>query len=153
MSNDLYQKIYNEISGLLPLEWKKIIFYGENGNDSYLYEFFIVDLDGKTIKCFDLPEIDNIAMALAFSNINAAVTTEKSEISKDKQWDIITLIIDNLGNFSAEYQFKEMNYDEYEQHAIWKYRFLGEIPDEENTISYNAVKKFLQEEESKKQVQ
>ncbi len=60
-NSTMFQKIYDCISLYVSIDWKKIVFYAEYEEGSYTIEFYVKDFNNKYIKCYALPNVDELA--------------------------------------------------------------------------------------------
>lgn len=122
MINDtIYLKIFNIIKPLLPDEWEKLVVYIGYGNESYNMSFY-VGVNGKMIKCFDLPDADQKDILLAYSEINKIVSVERDK-EADK-WSSMTLVV--VGDdFHADFDYSEIPIGDIDYKKEWEKKYIG----------------------------
>lgn len=140
---DLFQGIYEKIADYLPTEYEKLVFYAEHQSSAYKFEFFVFSNGTEWIKCYDLQDIELDDLLDSYEEINELITAVKEQDPVSNQWDILTITIDKSGRFSADYQYKDADFDEYQHNAIWRYKYLKEMPEKENITAYSAVTDYL----------
>lgn len=120
MQDNIYQQIYNEIDQFLPNGWEKLVIYIEYGFNSYSISFYVTT-KGKTVKCFDLPHIDELELLASFSKIDKFVGPER-EKEVDK-WSNMTLVIEGE-NFDADFDYTDLSKGGFAYKREWKKKYL-----------------------------
>ena len=111
MKNVSYQSIFNILQEILPDNWHKVVFYAEYGESSYSMKYFVDFGDGQYIDCFRLKGITKIMPI-------------RKELSKKDTWTVMTLVVDENGNFKADYEYKDISEDLVGYYNGWKNRYL-----------------------------
>lgn len=120
MQDKIYQQIYNEVDSFLPNKWNKLVVYIEYGVDSYSMSFYVT-AEGKTVKCFDLPYIDESKLLDAFSRIDKIIGPErKNEADK---WTNMTLVIEE-GKFKADFDYTDLSKGSFAYKREWKKKYI-----------------------------
>lgn len=120
MQDSIYQQIYNEVDSFLPNKWSKLIVYIEYGDDSYNMSFYVT-AEEKTVKCFDLPYIDESKLMDAFSKIDKIISPERA--NEDKKWSNMTLIIEE-DSFKADFDYTDLSKGSFAYKREWKKKYL-----------------------------
>lgn len=145
MNEKIYGIIANEILKITSSNWKEIIFYGEFGEGSYEFEYYVNLGDNKFVKCFNLKDVSMMDILNLFKNINNIISEERKKISKDKLWTNCTLKFNKEGRFKMDFDYTDLSQNSYVYHEVWKYKYLDEMPLKENKIAFEAVNKYIRE--------
>ena len=120
MKDSIYQEIYDELEKYLPDKCDNLIVYIEYGDNSYNMSFYI-KVDGKTIKCYDLPNVDTSTLLESFSKIDKLVGPER-EVESDK-WTNMTLVITGE-DFKAYFDYTDLTKGSFAYKKAWKQKYL-----------------------------
>ena len=143
MNEDVYNMIADKLLNIIPKEWKEVIFYGQFGNNSYQFEYYVGFGNKEYTKCFDLKGISKIKILLGFNQINEILQNEREDLNSNKLWTNCTLRFNVLNEFKMDYDYTDLTYDNYSYNAVWKYKYLNLMPSKENLIAYEAVNKYI----------
>ena len=124
MKNVSYQSIFNILQEILPDNWHKVVFYAEYGESSYSMKYFVDFGDGQYIDCFRLKGITKQDIIKAFAVIDSQIMPIRKELSKKDTWTDMTLVVDENGNFKADYEYKDISEDLVGYYNGWKNRYL-----------------------------
>lgn len=124
MKNVSYQSIFNILQEILPDNWHKVVFYAEYGESSYSMKYFVDFGDGQYIDCFRLKGITKQDIIKAFVVIDSQIMPIRKELSKKDTWTVMTLVVDENGNFKADYEYKDISEDLVGYYNGWKNRYL-----------------------------
>lgn len=124
MNEELFQSIFEQLQGILPDEWKKVIFYAGYSEGSYNMKFYVDIGDGNYKDCFELETISKMQLVKLFMSIDKIITEVRNNLEKEKRWTVLTMVVDADGNFKADYDYVNLNevFVSYEQE--WKKRYL-----------------------------
>lgn len=121
INEKVYQSIYDELYKYIPAGWDKIVVYLEYGKASYSFSFYI-RIAKKYIKCYDLPEISDDALAISFKKIDGIVLKERS---KEKElWSNMTMIVEKSGNMHVDLDYTDLSEGTYQFKKNWKKKYL-----------------------------
>lgn len=122
IDNKMLQTIYDEIDKFLPCNWEKLIVYLEYGKTSYSISFYI-EISGKYIKCYDLPDVTDDDLADSFYRIDKVISRGRNQ---DKEpWSNMTVVIDNSGKIHADFDYTDLLNDSYRYSKEWKKKYLS----------------------------
>lgn len=125
MNHDVeFQKVFDKIEGFLPVDWNKLIFYVEYGENSYSMEFYVRKEEGEYIKCFALPGIKRVDLLRVFQEINLLIKQKRDTVVSEKQWSNMTMTVDRTGAFKADYDYTDLLEEAYEHKKLWKEKYL-----------------------------
>lgn len=125
MNHDVeFQKIFDKIEGFLPVDWNKLIFYAEYGENSYSMEFYVRKENGEYTKCFSLPGIKKTDLLRVFQEINLLIKQNRDATAAEKRWSNMTMTVDCSGAFKVEYDYTDLLQEAYEYKNMWKEKYL-----------------------------
>ena len=134
----LYQQIGETIYDLIPEEWKKLYLYAEVSEGlSYVYFYYYPEDNACPVYYLDIPErfyIDRREYKLKslklFHQFEELWKTFKEH--DQEPWTNLTLFMDSSGKFKIDYDYEDLSdASPLHRRIIWKYRYLGMIPEEQ----------------------
>lgn len=143
MNENNYKLIANELMKVIPDGWTDIVFYGEFGEGSYSFEYYVKFDDKEYIQCFKLKDISKTDILGAFDRINTILKPERVTLSDDERWTNCTFLLNKNGKFKMDYDYTELEKNSYAYQAVWKFKYLNIIPDSNNKIAREAVNEYL----------
>ena len=118
----IYQKIYEDLAVFLPDSWEKLVVYLEYGEAVYTFSFY-VKVDGKFIKCYDLPDLDEEQLFRAYREIDLLVEPERNALPRER-WTVMTMLVDSDGKMHTDFDYSDLSNGTYEYRKAWKQRYL-----------------------------
>ncbi|MGA4836928.1 TIGR01741 family protein [Bacillus velezensis] len=146
---DLYQLISQKLNDIIPCEWTKIYLYAEVLDDSTMVLFhFRTPENNQIIYSQDILSHYNVSKDIfktllrELRELFEKLRTEHRNNNNDV-WTNLTLTLDSSGEFQLDYNYDDIltsELDGYERIAIWEYKNLGILPEDEDdkefVISY-----------------
>ncbi|MBJ8049703.1 MULTISPECIES: antitoxin YezG family protein [Bacillus] len=139
--NRLYREIAETVNEMIPEDWNKFYFYAqisENGGGTY---FFYNTLENKQYKySVEIPfkyQIDEDEFERK-EDVLYKLSKELRKAFKDNEqelWYCFTIYLESSGKFKLHYDYTNWFDTEYsfsDQMIIWKNKYLGEVPNDEN---------------------
>lgn len=123
INETVYQSIFDELSKYLVPGWTKLIVYLEYGNTTYSIAFY-VQVDGKFIKCYDLPIVSQEELVKSFSYIDKLVSKERDDAKSDL-WTNMTMTVSNTGKMKTEFDYTDLSEGTFEFKKQWKEKYLN----------------------------
>lgn len=121
MNEKIFQKTFDEISPFLKDGWEKLVVYLEYGEASYSFSFFVKE-DSKYIKCFDIDDIDEESLMLAFQRIDSFVS--KARTKEKEPWSNMTMVVENDGSMHTDFDYTDLSKGNYKYKKAWKAKYL-----------------------------
>lgn len=122
INEKIYQSIYDELDKYLVPGWDKLIVYLEYGKASYSFSFY-VKVNGQFVKCYDLPDIDENALAASFKKIDGLLENERKKDSDP--WSNMTITIEKTGRMHADLDYTDLSEGTYQFKKDWKKKYLN----------------------------
>ncbi|AXT14559.1 TIGR01741 family protein [Bacillus velezensis] len=146
---DLYQLISQKLNDIIPCEWTKIYLYAEVLDDSTMVLFhFRTPENNQIIYSQDILSHYNVSKDIfktllrELRELFEKLRTEHRNNNNDV-WTNLTLTLESSGEFQLDYNYDDIltsELDGYERIAIWEYKNLGILPEDEDdkefVISY-----------------
>ncbi|MBO3792273.1 TIGR01741 family protein [Bacillus amyloliquefaciens] len=146
---DLYQLISQKLNDIIPCEWTKIYLYAEVLDDSTMVLFhFRTPENSQIIYSQDILSHYNVSKDIfktllrELRELFEKLRTEHRNNNNDV-WTNLTLTLESSGEFQLDYNYDDIltsELDGYERIAIWEYKNLGILPEDEDdkefVISY-----------------
>ncbi|MFT8341793.1 MAG: immunity protein YezG family protein [Clostridium beijerinckii] len=143
MNEKDYKLIADELVKVVPNGWRDIVFFGEFGEGSYSFEYFVKFDEDEYIQCFKLKSISKTEILGVFATINKILEAERAKLSNDNKWTNCTFVLNKSGKFKMDYDYTELGENLYAYQAVWKYKYLNVTPNPENKRARDAVDKYL----------
>lgn len=133
-----YSEIAEKLDYIIPIEWDKIVLYGEeNGDVSSVSFYFYTENCEKVHHSGDIPEEYNVS-----KNIFKTLLRELLEINKnlwlqfkeadEPTWNSLTFQLDSDWKFKIKYGYeRNSEIGRLEREIRWAYDELGIIPEDE----------------------
>jgi len=137
--NEIYIKIANTIDETIPEKWDKVFMYGEILEDVQKAFFYYYPTGSKEpVYSHDIPEIFDISedeydelWYKLLDNLEALWNEFKN--NGQEQWTNLTFVLESNGRFKMDYDYTDLSdADDVERQSIWKYKYLGIMPKDEN---------------------
>lgn len=139
--NRLYREIAETVNEMIPEDWNKFYFYAQiskNGGGTY---FFYNTLENKQYKySVEIPfknQIDEDEFERK-EDVLYKLSKELRKVFEDNEqelWYSFTMSLESSGTFKLHYDYTNWFDTEYsfsDQMIIWKNKYLGEVPNDEN---------------------
>ncbi len=122
--DNVYQKVFEILEGLLPQKWKKIVFYAEYSTGSYSMKYFLTTGDDGYIDCFKLGKPSEKKILRGFLAINKILAPERDALPDSKRWSVMTLCVNSDGSFQADYDYKNHDKEPLKWETGWRKKYL-----------------------------
>lgn len=151
--NDLYRGIVETVNEMIPEQWDKFYFYAqisEDGGGTYFFYKPSFNSDGY-IYSLEIPfkyQIDEKSFKVNKRKL-FSLADEMREVFKSEEqelWYSFTMSLESSGKFKLHYDYTNWFNTEYsfsDQMIIWKNKYLGEVPEDENNKA--LIEKYLSE--------
>ncbi|UMU13932.1 TIGR01741 family protein [Bacillus velezensis] len=145
----MYQLISQKLNDIIHCEWTKIYLYAEVLDDSTMVLFhFRTPENNQIIYSQDILSHYNVSKDIfktllrELRELFEKLRTEHRNNNNDV-WTNLTLTLESSGEFQLDYNYDDIltsELDGYERIAIWEYKNLGILPEDEDdkefVISY-----------------
>ncbi len=140
--NRLYREIAETVNDMIPEGWEGFYFYAqisETGGGTYFF-YNTIRSEKKYTYSVEIPfkyEIDEIEFERKEDSLYR-LSKELRNVFKDNQqelWYAFTMSLEHSGKFNMHFDYTNWFDTEYsfsDQMIIWKYKYLGELPIDEN---------------------
>jgi len=153
---EIYQKIADKIDDMIPVEWDKVYLYAEVlENDSTEVYFYFSELGKDTYTYwYYIPQIYNINKDL-FKQLRRELFKYFEELHKEyinnnpEVWTNLTLFLDSNGKFKIDFDYEDVLASGLfgtQRQAIWKYKYLGIYPSDED--AKKVVDEYIKSQEN-----
>lgn len=119
-----YQSIFNTLQEVLPDDWHKVVFYAQYGENSYSMKYFVDTGDGQYTDCFKIKDIPKQEIIKAFAVIDSQIMPIRKELSKKDTWSVMTLVVDDSGDFKADFEYDDLSENSIAYFQKWKETYL-----------------------------
>jgi hypothetical protein len=119
-----YQGVFNSLHEVLPDDWCKVVLYCEYGENSYSMKYFVDTGAGEYVDCFNLKDISRKDIIKTFAVIDSQIMPVRKELSEKDKWTVMTLVVDDTGNFKVYYEYTDISDDSIEYFRKWKNKYL-----------------------------
>ena len=87
-------------------------------------KYFVDSGDGQYTDCFKLKDISKRDIIKVFAVIDSQIMPIRKELSTKDTWSVMTLIVDDEGNFKADYEYDDISDDSIGYYQRWKVNYL-----------------------------
>lgn len=140
--NRLYREIAETVHAMIPEEWEKFYFYAqisETGGGTYFYYNTLEDREdfNYSVKILFYFAVDKIEFRRNKRKL-FELSDELRNVFKDNQqelWYSFTMSLEHSGEFNMHFDYTnwfDIEYSFSDQMIIWKHKYLGEVPIDEN---------------------
>lgn len=123
MNDAVYQTIFSKLELTLPYDWEKVIFYAAYTEGSYSMKYYVKG-SGKTVSCFDLPEMDGRQLMKLFVEINRELAKERKTLPEQDRWTVMTMIVDGEGNLKTDFDYEDISENMIQYEKNWAKKYL-----------------------------
>ena len=154
----IYEEIQRKIFYMIPEKWDEVYLYASvierlgNLQTGELFFYYVPRglIKRRPINVYEIPSKFNIdeeeymkLVEILYKNINGL--REEFKKSNQKVWSNLTIII-KKSKFRVEYNYDDLQnslYNNYENHIIWKYKYLNQGIECCNKEERNILLKYL----------
>jgi uncharacterized protein (TIGR01741 family) len=140
--NELYRKIAETVNEMIPEQWEKFFFYAqisEDGGGAY-YFFQPTSNPEGYVYSLEIPfkyQIDEKRFKINKRKLFSLAEEMRGVFKSENQelWYSFTLSLERTGKLKVHYDYTnwfETEYSFSDQMIIWKNKYLGEVPKDEN---------------------
>lgn len=122
-----YQSIFNILLEVMPDNWHKVIFLAEYAESSHSMKYFVDFGDGKFVECFKLGDIPKRNIIRSFALIDSLIMPVRQELTKKDTWSVMTLLVDDEGNFKVDYAYDDISDNPIAFYHKWKEKYLSNL--------------------------
>ncbi len=142
----IYSKIAKKIVQMIPEEWTEVFIYGEILEDVQKGFFYYLNEDGnQPIYSYYIPKLFGVTKEKYREQREEFLNSlqELWEVFKrndEPVWTSMTMILERTSKFKIDFDYEDLTEaDDHERLIIWKYKYLGLTPEDEDD------KEFLEE--------
>ena len=156
----LYSEIQKKLFYIIPERWDSIFLYtsiidipgGKPAGELYFYYFPKGIIRKKAVNCYEVPSLFDIDEEDYSELINDLYRLMKALREayfkkKAKKWTNANISIQNY-QFRVEYGFEDLkksDYNSYERHIIWRYKYLKEDLDTYSKKDRKIIEKYMED--------
>lgn len=152
--SSIYQDIAQTVVETIPEEWSKVFVYGEINEDvRKAFFFYYPENDDSPIHSHNIPQRFDIGEEVyddLWYKLLGGLEKLWYEFKNNNQepWTNLTFIFNSEGKLKIDYDYEDLSEaDDYESRIIWKYKYLGRLPEDEDDQEF--LRKYLQSIEEK----
>lgn len=156
----LYSEIQKKLFYIIPEKWESIYMYtsiidvpgGKPKGELFFYYIPKGIIKKKPVNCYEIPnlfDIDEEEYSEFITDLYKIMKALRAAYGKrkGKLWSNANVSIENF-QFKVEYGFEDLNkseYDSYERHVIWRYKYLKIDLDASSKKDKNIIQRYLQD--------
>ena len=122
MKDEIFQKILDLVFPILPEDWTCFVVRGLFSQDGSEIKIFIRDSSNAYHDCFALgipnAEVVQVCKAIYEELLQLRQSSEK------EPWSVITMTVDNEGNFTSDFDYSQIKMFSPEYDSAWEQRYL-----------------------------
>ncbi|TKI59768.1 DUF600 family protein [Lysinibacillus mangiferihumi] len=158
MNDNKISSLYNSIAQIvvetIPEAWSKVYVYGEINEDvRTAFFFYYPESSEKPMHSHDIPSVFGVEKEEYKEKWRKLLDYLEElwyEFKNNNQepWTNLTLIFNSEGELKIDYEYEDLSEaDDYERRIIWKYKYLGRIPEDKDDREF--LERYLQSFEEK----
>lgn len=124
MNSEIFQKVFDILHNVLPLDWKKLVLYVGYSAGSYSMKYYISDENGSYTDCFKQTGISRTQLIKTFMAIDKELSAERKTLDEKNRWNVLSLIVEADGRMKAEYDYVDISENSIEYEQMWKEKYL-----------------------------
>lgn len=124
MQEVMFQSVFNHLQEVLPVSWKKLIFYAGYTIGSYSMKYYIDDGDGHYIDCFQIMGMDKRRLSMVFTEIDQVLTRERNKQEATHRWNVFTMIVDSSGAMHVDFDYTNIDKNTFAYERQWQEKYL-----------------------------
>lgn len=124
MQEVMFQSVFNHLQEVLPVSWKKLIFYAGYTIGSYSMKYYIDDGDGHYIDCFQIMGMDKRRLFMVFTEIDQVLTRERNKQEATHRWNVFTMIVDSSGAMHVDFDYTNIDKNTFAYERQWQEKYL-----------------------------
>ncbi len=152
--NSIYQNIAHTVVETIPEEWSKVYVYGEINEDVRTAFFFYYSVNNNIpIHSHNIPQLFDIKEE-DYDELWYKLLDDLEELwyefknNNQEPWTNLTFIFNSEGELKIDYDYEDLSEaDDYEREIIWKYKYLGLLPEDKDDRDF--LENYLQSFEEK----
>lgn len=140
--NELYRKIAETVNEMIPEQWERFYYYAQISEDGGGTYFFYQPSTNPSLNVYSLEipfkyQVDEKSFKLNKRKL-FSLSEEMRDVFKSEEqelWYSFTLKLESTGQLNVHFDYTNWFDTEYsfsDQMIIWKNKYLGEVPDDEN---------------------
>ena len=120
MDQELFQNVFDQITGALPETWEKVTFYAAYIGTSYTMKYYVSTANEKNVSCFELPGITKAALVRSFLQVDKALSKVRVALDGSNRWNVLTMVAEKNGHFKAFYDYADLSENAIEYERSWR---------------------------------
>ena len=124
MNNEIFQKIYDMLADILPVNWAKVIYRADYAEGSYGMKYYAAGDDGKFIDCYSLPNVSRPQSIKAFRDINNFLSPVRANLPEKDRWSVLTMTINADGSFKTDFDYTDISEASIAYMEEWEKKYL-----------------------------
>lgn len=124
MPEVMFQSVFNHLQEVLPVSWKKLVFYAGYTEGSYSMKFYIDAGDGQYIDCFQIAGVDKRRLFMVFAEIDQVLARERDKQDATRRWNVFTMIVDSSGAMHADFDYTNIDKNTFAYERQWQEKYL-----------------------------
>lgn len=126
MDQELFQNVFDQITGTLPETWEKVTFYAAYIGTSYTMKYYVSTANEKNVSCFELPGITKAALVRSFLQVDKVLSKVRVALDGSNRWNVLTMVAEKNGHFKAFYDYADLSENAIEYERSWRKKYLAE---------------------------
>lgn len=124
MNDAIFQKVIDIIQPNLPARWKRVIFFAGYTQGSYSMKYYTQDDKGEYTDCFNHKNLNRAQVMKMFIDIDRILSAERSSLSENNKWSVMTMIVSKDGAMKTEFDFTDISENAIAYEQAWKKKYI-----------------------------
>lgn len=124
MNNDVFQKIFDALQPVLPVDWRKLVLFVGYTSGSYTMKYYTSDSKGVYIDCFSQKGVKKSQLIRIFMEIDKELSRERKQLEDKNKWNVMTMLVDSEGKMKTEYDYSDISENAIAYEQKWKEKYI-----------------------------
>ena len=118
--------VFNKIEKYLPNGWQKCCFYAAYTVGGYTMKFYVKNVEGKYIDCFNLG-VDENDLTFLFIDIDDIIFPQREALDEKNKWSVLSIFVNADGKASANLDYTDISENTIGYQRDWEQKYLVQI--------------------------
>ena len=125
MNDTIYQQIFDEISPLLPENWRRMVYRCFYTTGSWSMKYYADRGDGAYVDCFKLAPSGRQKILQTFQRLSQITAQARDAASDNAKWTALTIAVSSDGNFHADFDYQDLSESMVPYTVEWEKKYLN----------------------------
>lgn len=124
MDENIFQKVFDILVEVMPVDWDEVIFYAGYTQGSYGMKYYTKSGSGEFIDCFSQKGANRAKLIKTFMRIDKELSSVRKQLDDASRWNVLTMIVDSQGKMKTEFDYEDISEKTIEYEREWEKKYL-----------------------------